>query len=542
MQSDRFPHLRDSAYPGVRNVDVYDPPNAYDYAQWQPGQRVTLCSVPWRSDYRDVVEWSTNAERDLWFGSLDSRVVQPVSVSRRVENIVRLEIPYAEALAYNYLFTDYYPEPVPGSTEDRRLFYFVSSVEYLAPSTTAFVLEPDLWTTYRSGLELGEILLEEGHAPADALGVEEYLADPLGTVAGLGMPEPVTPSGARRVASSDDRPLMAGDKSLVFFSPLDPSAWLSGVLVVGSGAGAYTPPTFVDTPDRYGYEYAVSGFNVATAGTWGSYSAPAAPLSSLSGNTPTQIHLYAIPTEALVDAGSDILARYPGIVAASTAVAVVPSDLLIGDFLRRIDGVPVYHARPVGSSQLAPHPLAAADFDMPASVAGYAKAYTYPYAWYELVGGDGSSLEIRVEEVSGGELVLEQLLALSAPLLAWSIDVPNVGSGSSRRVTWTRLDGTTTYSAWHAGTWTETLLSLGIPTYSVRVSGDILESLRTTRALEVERDRLVEGYQSRARTAKKLRTHAATSQALRRIRLPIKITASHSIRSSSSMQVSKELW
>ena len=43
-----FPNLKDSNFPNVGNVDVYQYQNDFDYARYDDVQmKVTICAVPW---------------------------------------------------------------------------------------------------------------------------------------------------------------------------------------------------------------------------------------------------------------------------------------------------------------------------------------------------------------------------------------------------------------------------------------------------------------------------------------------------------------
>lgn len=158
---------------------------------WPEGTHVTLMNVPWDEAYRDVVAWSSVAERDQWLDSqadvmLGSTVTftylwpnQPVSVP----------IPYSSCYRFNYCVVDNPAQPVDDDGPLRRYCYFVTGVEYLSPQASRLTLQLDVMTTYAGQIELGRAFVERGHiamANGNARGImtgkklNDYLSLPEG--------------------------------------------------------------------------------------------------------------------------------------------------------------------------------------------------------------------------------------------------------------------------------------------------------------------------------------------------------------------------
>ena len=130
---------------------------------WPVGSKVTLCNVPWDSEYANVVEFEDTAARDAYFDSLAGESVELDRLTYCFPNEpVRVGIPYSSAYTYNYVCVE--NPKLPTDTADPvRFFYFIDDVVFTAPSTTTLYLQLDVWTTYRSKVELGRGFVERGH-------------------------------------------------------------------------------------------------------------------------------------------------------------------------------------------------------------------------------------------------------------------------------------------------------------------------------------------------------------------------------------------
>lgn len=136
--------------------------------EWPADSRVTLCKVPWDAAYKDVVCFESARARDDYFdavcASADSVCLEKMTYLKPREPVT-VNVPYSRAYRYNYLRVINPELPIPGETTPPVLYYFVTSVSYVAPNTTALELQLDVWTTYIYGCELGTGFLERGHLP-----------------------------------------------------------------------------------------------------------------------------------------------------------------------------------------------------------------------------------------------------------------------------------------------------------------------------------------------------------------------------------------
>ena len=493
----QFPHLKETDFPHLSNASTASPEVTFDYSVWQPGQRVHLCNVPWRAGYADTVDWTAES-RDAYFDESESLTLEPITASRRVDSVLRLNLPYADAILYNYVYTDYFPYPVPGGSESRRLYYFIVDARELAPNTTELELEPDLWTTYRPDIELGTVFLERGHAPADALSVEDWLANPLEQHAMLGAPEAIAPSG-ERVDSADDCTVFAGEKAIVFSLPIPPNM-IAQLLAAPSSSG-YSEATFSTVSGRTGYEYKINGLRFGVEGIPLVNSAKAEPsaISTSTGMVPGN-YLYACKADSVFSsevAFSQLMKSYPGLAALCEAAFIMPRAILETRALMNIGSVSLESVIGVESPDFV-HKLRAEDF---AHCSRYAKAYSWPYSWYTLDVPGAGSLDIRIEAIAGDSIIVDNLISLSAPAAKWFASVRNIGNDSARSVAWKRLDSGELLTRWNGSAWAEHMVELDIPTYEMRLPAYVHDAMLKARDATAVQDSAEVAYHNAARVA-----------------------------------------
>lgn len=132
---------------------------------WPTNTTVKLCNVPWDEDYRDIIYWDSEANRNAYFDNMTS------SVSITLEHLtyckpgepIEVNIPYSQAYTYNYISVSNPALPVPGEQTPPRFFYFIVGVSFISPNTTRLYLQLDLWTTYGVGVYFNRAFVERGH-------------------------------------------------------------------------------------------------------------------------------------------------------------------------------------------------------------------------------------------------------------------------------------------------------------------------------------------------------------------------------------------
>lgn len=135
----------------------------FNYAAWTPGTQVTMCNVPWNSDYRDIVRFANQAALDTYLTTQTGPVVTITGMTyARFGFPVRLNIPFNRAFTYNYLRVFNPAQPV---TDDipRAFYYFITAVNYVNPGTTELMIQLDVWQTFGYGITFGNCYIERGH-------------------------------------------------------------------------------------------------------------------------------------------------------------------------------------------------------------------------------------------------------------------------------------------------------------------------------------------------------------------------------------------
>ena len=135
----------------------------FDYAVWTAGTTVRLCNVRWNSDYRDIVKWRDRGARDVYFANLASRSITVNNVQQaRFGYPIQLDIPFNQASRYNYIVVTNPTQPIAQDFQ-KTFYYFISSVEYVAPNTTRIMVQLDVWQTFGDTVQFGNAYVERGH-------------------------------------------------------------------------------------------------------------------------------------------------------------------------------------------------------------------------------------------------------------------------------------------------------------------------------------------------------------------------------------------
>lgn len=182
-----FTYLNKSAetFPHTQDGDVWKTESTYDYHRWNVDTIITVIHASWDADYRNVVDFSDGEKRDAWFEKQkneDTTFILTTQTTMLPSGTIRLPIPYDVLTRYNYLWVEMPKMPVPYEQDenDRKFGFFIDGVQQIAPSTTELSVSLDYWTTFIDTADIQYMMLERGHAPmASAPSVAEYLADPI---------------------------------------------------------------------------------------------------------------------------------------------------------------------------------------------------------------------------------------------------------------------------------------------------------------------------------------------------------------------------
>jgi hypothetical protein len=140
----------------------------FDYSVWGPGTEVTLCNAPWDSMYRDVY-WFDSTEETIKYIQVynKNRSLPTVSIKNLTycaQNVpVRINVPFSEANTFNYLIVQNSAFPISQKNRATTFFYFIQSIEYIAPETTQLTISLDVWQTYHRLVSFGDAFIERSH-------------------------------------------------------------------------------------------------------------------------------------------------------------------------------------------------------------------------------------------------------------------------------------------------------------------------------------------------------------------------------------------
>lgn len=155
---------------------IYDmPPDtsaglSFDYSVWSAGTLLSMVNVPFDNTYRDIIDWNA-------YGMSPRDYVRSISSKSKIElskmtylaqgKPIRVPTPFSLANQFNYVMVENpgRPADMPGfeGYTPTTFFYFITSIEYVAPNTTQLTLQLDVWSTYYSRVKLGRSYLERGH-------------------------------------------------------------------------------------------------------------------------------------------------------------------------------------------------------------------------------------------------------------------------------------------------------------------------------------------------------------------------------------------
>lgn len=432
-----FPHLGDTAFPHLSNVDVWQYRNNFDYSRWEDNARIKLCTVNWDADYNNVVNWKSDEARNAYFDGLEGcKVDEPTMFQVQPDGTVKVPVPFNAATQCNYLVLDYPVMSTPDNPVSyaaparNRFLYFCEAVEELAPNTTLCHVQLDVWSTYINSVDVSGMMLARGHAPMASVTATDYLKNPYANQAMLTAPD-VTFGTFARTPSLKSHIFNGEVLAVITMSATSWGIW--GTKAAGTWRVPAEPVYFDDTPS-------LLSLSVAPANL--------APL------------LTAMKTEV------------PQAFQTIRAVWFAPVELVETDEPYTFAGTSV---RRVFANPWTDFEVAAwskSDFGYPAKCDDMAKLYTYPYARI-MAHTDAGDIEVKVEETEGNISVAARL-NLAGPFI--NVDTYVHLGGASASLAFAATSSIT--MPW-AGDALKTLRSLEIPSFAVYLDAGTVNDYAT---------------------------------------------------------------
>lgn len=385
------------------------PPNSYgfghefNYAVWPTDSVITLFNVPFNNDYRDIVNFGSQAKFNKWIDSQSDKLTFTNMSYVKYNTAVKLDVPFNAGMRYNYLRVSNPLQPINGDVK-RDYYYFILDVKYIAPETTQFILQVDFWQSFGYEVKIQRGYLERGHfgiAAENNFNAQgrDYLSEPEGF--DLGAETTLNWYRSEEIMRRDIR-LLEENRSSVSKKSFT-AYWM-----------------IVSTTDLTG-NYGTSVKPILRT-------ARGSNVSGVPGGAFVGIVKSSEQLEKLMNA----LAPYPWVSTGIVGIYAIPSSVRYGvnltkhtfssDNPLRDDGIELFKADlyPIDSHEQIKYTFAS-DWRNNTSVTPIIpdkyrhlkKFFTSPYMWIEITNNDGKSVIIRPEFWDNGNLTLTESATLT---------------------------------------------------------------------------------------------------------------------------------
>lgn len=441
---------------------------------WPVGTEVTLMQVPWDANYRDIVIWDDEQQRNAYLDAqaLSGTGWRSKSFSYcRPNEPISVPVPYSAAYKYNYVVVQNPMQPVDGEEQPLKLCYFILSTDYVAPGTTQLTLQLDVIQTYQFGVCLGNMYVERGHmGVSNAVfknGVQNLQGQYLRKY--LNAPEGLDVGDSYVMANHEWYPLT------------DAATFDIGKIIIISSADLAADPGTIDNPnlnvaDGQNADGIPSGCNV--------YSMTLSTFKAV---------LNAMKEKSWVAQCIQSVSTFPArLLSAGTDVQLFGNSGITMQFLGETDTLEL----PLKTYATTGNIYQQLSNGVPDGYHDLYKAYTYPYSVIELTAYNGNSVFIKPELVYGNTLALTVIGCAVAPFARIGVFPTNYGQAfeggqpvNYNQYTWHGFDGSDHTGVIPSGDFLDSCLWLAdFPQFSIVNSNYItyLASTAHTRAYQYE--------------------------------------------------------
>lgn len=437
----KYPHIQDTKYPDLDTVDVYKYQNDFNYSRWTPDVNIKLCNVKWDNNYTHVVNFENNNKRDDYFKNLTGQKVELVSATNLTPmNTVKLPVPIETAQYYNYLTIELPYSDLDYDNKNKRrtnYFYFINSVESIAPSTTEFTISLDEWTTYINDITISNLTLERGHLPVALSDTDTFLNNPIENNKYLLSDDVNFEFDTTNIKESDQ---------IIFNDNLE--EMYACFLLAGDMLGEWGTYQNKDVPDDD------INFQIPSGGRY-----------SIDGTVPQfyPICIHANIIDNFLKKIDILCPQFKQCIkacffASTKMIDVIP---LRDDFY----GFEIFLMRQKSERTHTLITLTKEKFNFEEEQKKYAKLYTYPYSLIEITNEKGDIIEIHTQDMISNTLTIDAVCDLTMNL-NFECFVNGVG-GSSTLVSYANAS-----LLWreYGGNWYKQLMQWKIPTYTIVTS------------------------------------------------------------------------
>lgn len=495
-----FPHLKDTQFPLIDNVNVYKYQNNFDYARWNGKVSFKLLNVLWNSNYADVPFFDSNVKRDEWFDGQEGYVgILESLFNSTPDNTIRIPIPYNDAYKYNYIVVDLpmqTNELNPLNYEDesirvKRWFYFIEDMMQLSPSTTEMIISVDYWTTFIHSVEIPYLMLERGHAPMKRTTVNDYLSNPLANNEYL-LADDFNYGTDTVIADSVYKPIGNGTKYVLFCAPFEPT----DLALFGGSAysGNSTAPTYSNTGSRDGYQLNVNNYAWKYGGM--DYSTAGNPVKNqFQTGILNGCECYAIEGQYAKSFFNYLATHCVQMIHDIQAMFILDEALFTHNVSYNFHGYTIYVVnRKITTEAIQ---LTKAQFGFDSKYAEIAKLYTSPYSSLEITDDEGNTFAAKIENC--GNIQMQTEVSTVYPFLNYNVLFTGINGTGSSTYTWKVVQGDPiTKNMWESD-FSKYMMNWSIPTYSIYVNAEQELAILDNINMQAERARAIMDYQNAVR-------------------------------------------
>lgn len=506
-----FPHLKDTQFPLIDNVNVYKYKNNFDYARWNGKVSFKLLNVLWNSNYADVPYFNTVEERDEWFDSQEGYVGTLESLFNNTpENTVKIPIPYNDAYNYNYLVVDMpmqtsvdNPINFEDNTRVSRWFYFIEDLTQFAPSTTELRISVDYWTTFIHSIEIPYLMLERGHAPMMQVTPEQFLANPIMNNEYL-LADDFNYGNDTVVSTSNYIPIGNGKKYVLFCAPY------SSIDFDKFGGREYTngstPPTYADTSERWGYKLEVNDYEWRYGNA--DYTNAGLPIVNMvQTGIFNGCECFAIEGSQAQAFFTDCAKNCVNFIHGIKAMFILDESLFNITKTFTFRGFTLHVAdNKINNLNITLNKEA---FGFDTKYSNITKLYTFPYSMLEVTDDDGHTFSAKVENT--GNIQMHEEVSLIYPYLNYNVFFSGINGNGTMPYTWANVQDTIDNRNMWASDFSKYMMNWSIPTYTIYVSQETEYAVSNFFRKRAEREGAIKDYKNAVRYANTTAANTADS-------------------------------
>lgn len=485
-----FPHLDDTNFPILNNVDVYKYKNNFDYTRWAPNTSIKVCNVPWDDSCYNKVKFRNDEERNEWFNNLEGHDEILLKEFRILpDGHIKLPIPFDVMHKYNFIYVHF---PIASSDDEqieyetdhgiRDYFYFINDVDQLANNCSDCLIKLDYWTTYINDIDISYMMLKRGHAPVACSSVEDYLNDPINNSKYL-LADDVNFGSARITSESKFAPIAGGELYVVLATTMDIGVFSQYGIV--KPLGEQILPNYTDQEGRNGKQVNPGDIRYSELPMDPHQYGSAFDFSDLkftvngavaTGGVPNNIQLIAFRASdygfGVTSLWNKIKTQCPQMLQNIRAQFILPENYF----------VKVEHATFLGYdfwsvdqkqdlvSILPELHLKKSDFNFDEKYSDLAKLYTFPYSYIEASDNDNTTIKIRIEDTSKDTAIMSRC-SLVYPSLKMQAFFANVSGTGSIDYEIRNINNHIENRSIFNNSWQEMLFEYDIPTFAIYIGG-----------------------------------------------------------------------